>query len=191
MKTIATMALLMGTLAVGIAPAAEAREDRASKHETRNEWNGGKRFAPHTVQLHARQVKEIRSLAVTLERATDELRRDARHAVGRVNRYEARALRAIYRLEAAADDFSRRAKRRGPKAVRELRHELRTVEAAFRNARDQARALHGSPELRKDFRRVNRVLAALDESFEPRRHVAWNQRGSRGWDGRGFRTAQR
>jgi len=197
MKTIATMALLLGTIAVGIAPAAEAREGRTNRHDTQKkmEWDGVKHSSPHArhltpharhltpharqvtmhkrqVKLHASQVKQVRRLAFQLERATDELRHDARNAARRVDRYEMRALRAIYRLETAADHFSRRVQRRGPQAVRELRHELRTVEAAFRNARSRAGAFHRTGELRRDFRRVNHLMVELDETLEPRRRVA-------------------
>ena len=108
MKTIATMALLLGTIAVGIAPAAEARESRAHRHDTHKEWHahkewhGGKHFTPF--QLHARQVKQVRRLAYKLERATDELNLGVaeflKHVVGAVDDGERRRLDLVGSLAA-------------------------------------------------------------------------------------------
>ncbi|HKJ23475.1 MAG TPA: hypothetical protein VKB65_01540 [Myxococcota bacterium] len=180
MKTIATMALLLGTIAVGIAPAAEAHDARDAGKATQREWNARTDHrqrdfrSPARGQLHARQVIEIRRLAGALERTTDELGRDARRAAGRVNRFEARAVWAVYRLEEAADRFERETGRRGPLEVRELRQELRRVNVAFSDARQGAHALRRSPELHRDFARVGDLLEQLDEAFEPGRRVAWN-----------------
>ena len=71
MKTIAMMTLLLGTIAVGIAPAAEARDDHDSRrwqHARQDHEDRGERH----YRLHARQVREIQTLTNRLERATDE-----------------------------------------------------------------------------------------------------------------------
>ena len=188
MKTIAMMTLLVGTIAVGVAPAAEARSDRSRDAAQEHIRDAGHRHGARDARRHAppartRRDSELRRLANRLERATDELRADARHAVGRVNRYEAQALRAIHRLEVAADRFSRRAQRRRALGTRELHRELRKVEAAFQTARSRADAFRRSGELRRDFRRVSRLIDELEESFEPRRHRAGHRRG--------YRVAQR
>jgi len=180
MKTIATMALLLGTIAVGIAPAAEAHDARDRGQATPQEWNAHRNDrqpdfrSSDRGQLHARQVIEIRRLAGALERTTDELGRDARRAAGRANRFEARAVQAVYRLEEAADRFEREADKHGPLEARELRQELRRVNVAFRDARVGAHALRRSPELHRDFARVGDLLEQLDEAFEPGRRIAWN-----------------
>jgi len=177
MKTIATMALLLGTaIAVGAAPAAEAREGRGHGRHDRGygpAWH-------HPGVLHAHQVRAVRGLAHRLERATDELQRDARRAAFPVHRYEVPVLRAVHRLEIATDRFRRSTERRGPLHTHELRRELRAVEAAFHDARHGARALR-SREVRRDFVRVARLIEALEDTVEPRRHLAWNDRFGRRW----------
>jgi hypothetical protein len=181
MKTIATMALLLGTIAVGIAPAAEAHDAHRDPHDAKAEWRTHQRHGhghgPRGAALHARQVREVRHLAFRLERATDELRRDARRAAGRVSHREAHALRAVARLEESADRFGRHASRRGPVAVRSLRGELRGVERAFDDALGQARRSVRSHELRADFRRVRHLLDELEEVFEPGRRFAYRGHG--------------
>jgi hypothetical protein len=176
MKTIATMALLLGTIAVGIAPAAEAHETRLHGNTAQRNWDRGNDHRPGFLpQAHERRrAGEIRRLAAVLERTTDELGRDARRAAGRVNRFEARAVQAVYRLEEAADRFQREVGRRGPLEARELHRELRAVNVAFRDAHRGSHALRHSPELRRDFARVGNVLDQLDDAFEPGHRVAWN-----------------
>jgi hypothetical protein len=187
MKTIAMMTLLLGTIAVGIAPAAEARADHERdryEHARPGHGHDG-RFERHGERLHARQVREIRTLAVRLERATDELQRDARRVVGRRDRGEAHALVAFARLETSADRFRRQTQGRDVLETRELRRDLRTVEDAFRHARRDVHALRRSRELHRDFRVVNALIDELGETLESRGRFA-------GWPfGHGERYARR
>lgn len=186
MKTIATMALLLGTIAVGVAPAAEAHEarsfgntaQRSFGNEAQRNWDSRGDHRPDFHQAHdqrmARQTLEIRRLAAVLERATDELGRDARREAGRVNRFEARAVQAAYRLEEAADRFQREVGRHGRIEARDLHRQLREVNVAFRNAHESSRAFGRSPQLRRDFAHVGNVLDQLGDALEPGRRVAWN-----------------
>jgi len=173
MKTIAMTALLLGTIAVGIAPAAEARErhhrgDCYERHD--HDRYGHDRYERAE---HVRRVKAIRGLAFQLERATDELHEDARRAAGRrVNRGDARALRAIAELERATDRLARETRGRHGFAPRELRRELVHVERELREARVRSRALRPSRELHRDFGRVTRLVAAIGREIPGHRFVA-------------------
>jgi len=177
MKTIATMAVLLGAVAVGLAPAADAH-DRDARRADRG-WNLVRTGSDSsTYPLRARRARAIRGLAFRLEHASDVLRRDARRAAGRVDRHEARALRAIHRLEGATDRFRREAQRRGPFSRRELRRELHGVAVAFRDVRSRAGASGSFGELRRDLGRVHRLIGDLDDLLVPPRRLAW---GHRGW----------
>lgn len=183
MKTITLATLLLGTIAIGTVPAAGAH-DRDARRSDQDSSLFRAGHDPRARSPRARQVREIRTLAFRLERAGDALWRHARRAAGRVDRSEARSLRAIRRLENATDRFRRVAQRRGPFAGpgrkpfarRELRHGLYEVDAAFREARLRADALWSSNVLRRDLRRVDRLIGALDDRLSRRRRVAWGQR---------------
>jgi hypothetical protein len=169
MKTTATMALLLGLFAAAAAPDADARgfEGRALAY----------RQERPDVRPWGMDHRKIRVLANRIERATDELQRDARRIAGRLDRREAHALRAIRKLERAADELSREL--RGRHIDRGLVRDLRVVARRFEVVLDRADALPRSRELRRDLLRVDRLIDALEHELaggRPQR-LAWRDRG--------------
>ncbi|NNL66762.1 MAG: hypothetical protein HKP30_10995, partial [Myxococcales bacterium] len=109
-------------------------------------------------------------------RATDELRADAREVAGHVNRREVRTLRAIDRLERAADELRRAVTRHGL-AQRGFGQDFRRVKANFRMAVWSLDTLPRDRELRRDIRRVDRLIDRIQHEVDEQRFAS--RRGPR------------
>lgn len=177
MTTRITTALLLGFFLLGAAPAAQADRDDWKRRDGR--FQRFDRPVPHTPARW--EVREVRVLASQLERATDELLQRARHVSRRMDhRRETHAVRALYRLEQAADEL-RREVARGRVFDRAAHQDLMRAERSFRIASHQLRGLTRDRALRHDLTRVDRLLEELAESFQDHR----------GFPGRGHGYRQR
>jgi hypothetical protein len=172
----ATTALVLGFFLVGAAPAARAdhderrasRDERGGFHDERDSLRSAHRGgAPRD------DARQVRALASELDRATDELVRDARRAAGRLDRRDVAPLRAVRQLERAADEF-RREVARGRVLDRDARRDFARVQRSYRQALYQLAAFRFARDLRSELRRVDRLLVALDQTLDEHHgRVAW------------------
>jgi len=170
MRTMATTALLLGFFLVGAVPAAQADHDERGSFRS---VNTHRTAFPNRGGAFRDDAREVRALAFELERATDELVRDARRAAGRIDRRDAAALRAIRGLEVAADEF-RREVARGRVFDRDAQRDFAQLQRSYRQASHRVDAFGFARELRHDLRRVERLIVALDRALDERHgRVAW------------------
>jgi hypothetical protein len=127
---------------------------------------------------HDRGNGEAVKLAHRLERAAEELYRDAaRHARSRGLR-EWRALQALQLFDHQADRFLEQVVRHGIHHPR-TRHGFEQLERAFVTAEARRSGLHGARGLRDEFERVEHLIRGFDRRLadqtddrRPRRHAA-------------------
>lgn len=177
MRTMTTMALVLGLFAIGAAPAAQADDDRFDRRDRFERNDRSDRYERHAAYGKHGRSNDLKQLTRQLERATDELRADARKVAGRVDRREARTLRAIYRLERASDDLRHAVTRHG-ETKRGFHRDFRQVKANFRMAARSLDALPRDRELRRDIRRVDRLIDRIQYELDEQRFASrrW-QRG--------------
>lgn len=171
MRISTATAMLLGLFAFAVAPTAEARHDddrRGDRYERRHYEDRYDRGDRHDARRPLDR-RDLRELTFRLENATDALVRDAERATGLPNRREAKALRAIRRLELATDDLAREARERH--LDRGYVKDLRRVVRRWETVRDRAYALPHSRRIDRDLRRVDRLIAKLE-----RRTGDWHDR---------------